>query len=252
MTSKPGPRKRPARVSEAENILRSLTTGEITSCLLLPRGSNYTFLVTVLDDAGNSFRGVYKPADGERPLWDFPYGSLGRRERAAYLLAEALEWHFIPPTVLREGPHGFGSVQLFVEHDPEHHYFTLKDEFTEDFQRLFAFDWLANNADRKAGHCLKDLQNKIWGIDNSLTFHERHKLRTVIWDFAGQPIPEVILSDLAQLGSRLERTDGPLLAELGDLLEPEEMFALQRRLETMLERRRFLETHEGGVPWPWL
>ncbi len=232
-------------------VFRLLEQGEITSFTLLPRGSNYTFITTIEDGAGASCRAIYKPGDGERPLWDFPHGSLGARERASYLLAESLGWHFVPPTVVREGPHGPGSVQLFVEHDPQQHYFTLKELYPEEFQRMCLFDWLANNADRKAGHCLLSVDGSIWGIDHGLTFHSEHKLRTVIWDFAGAPLPDVLLRDVEALGDKLQRLEGPL-AELAELIEPAELSALKKRRAAILERREFLTRHEGGVPWPLL
>ncbi len=229
-----------------------LESGDILSCELIPRGSNYTFLVEIRNGDSAGCYGVYKPVSGERPLWDFPHGSLGQRERAAYLLSEAIGWGFVPPTVLREGPHGYGSLQLFVPHDPRQHYLTLRDQHTLDFQRMCAFDWLANNADRKAGHCLRSQDGRIWGIDNGLTFHERHKLRTVIWDFAGQAMPASLIDDLQLFGTRLERKEGAAISELAGLLTGGEIAVLSRRLLTILERRRFPETSEGGVPWPWL
>ena len=229
-----------------------LLQAEITSCELIPRGSNYTFLVELHNGSTETTLGVYKPASGERPLWDFPDGSLGERERGAYLLSEALGWGFVPPTILRDGPHGPGSVQLFVPHDPRQHYFTFKDEHTLECQRICAFDWLANNADRKAGHCLRSPADRVWGIDNGLTFHPRNKLRTVIWDYASEPMPPAITADLQDLAGRLQRLDGEVLAELAELLEPDELAALRGRLDKILQRRHFPDTHEGGVPWPYI
>jgi hypothetical protein len=238
-------------VSPTQQSLVLLEQWEITSYVLLPRGSNYTFMATLEGPDGATVRAIYKPGKGERRLWDFPYGSLGARERASFLLAEALGWHFVPPTVVREGPEGLGSVQLFVEHDPQQHYFTLKELYPDEFERMCLFDWLANNADRKAGHCLLSADGTVWGIDHGLTFHEQHKLRTVIWDFAGAPVPEGLLKDIEALGPKLERLEGPL-AELAELIEPSELAALKQRREVILERRQFLTRYEGGVPWPLL
>lgn len=237
--------------TEQNKLVDLLLNGEITSDQLLPRGSNYTFMVTIEDGDGRMCRAIYKPTQGERPLWDFPTGSLCQRERASYLLSEALGWHFVPLTVVRDGPHGPGSVQLFVEHDPQQQYFTLRELYPDEFQRMCLFDWLANNADRKAGHCLLSSDGTIWGIDHGLTFHTEHKLRTVIWDFAGEPIPETLLRDVEDLGEALGGGRGPL-GELADLIEPAELKALRRRREAILERRSFLTRYEGGVPWPLL
>jgi uncharacterized repeat protein (TIGR03843 family) len=243
-----------ARSSEPESWNRPefLLDTEIISCELIPRGSNYTFLVELRNGSSETSLGVYKPASGERPLWDFPHGSLGARERGAFLLSEALGWGFVPTTVLRDGPHGPGSVQVFVPHDPRQHYFTFKDEHELQCQQICAFDWLANNADRKAGHCLRSPSDRIWGIDNGLTFHPRHKLRTVIWDFAAEPMPAPILADLEEFAGRLDRLDGEELAELAELLDPDEVAALRARLARILQRRHFPDTHEGGVPWPYI
>lgn len=234
-----------------DRLRETLEHGAITSCDLVQRGSNYAFLVNIQGEPGQNVRGIYKPREGETPLWDFPGGTLCQRERAAYLLAEALGWHFIPPTVMRQGPHGVGSVQAYVEHDPRLHYFLLRERHGVQFQRMCVFDWLANNADRKAGHCLLSSDGSVWGIDHGLTFNAVPKLRTVIWDYAGVPIPTEILSDVERLTLGLARLDAGL-AELRGLLRLDELAALRRRHEEILSRRRFLDTHEGGVPWPWL
>ncbi|MSP78971.1 MAG: hypothetical protein EXR67_05400 [Dehalococcoidia bacterium] len=228
-----------------------LERAEITTCSALPRGSNYTFLVEMRAETGAILCGVYKPKDGEAPLWDFPSGTLYKRERAAYIVAETLGWHFIPPTVLRNGPQGVGSVQQFIEHDPQNHYFLLKDKHAAEFRRMCAFDWLTNNADRKAGHCLLGPDDHVWGIDHGLTFNAAPKLCTVIWDFADQPITDDILKDLEAFGATLQTLDGAI-TELPQLLSPSEISALKQRLELILARKRFPGQHEGRVPWPWL
>jgi uncharacterized repeat protein (TIGR03843 family) len=228
-----------------------LLNGRVASRALVPRGSNYTYLVTLVCDDGSTGKAIYKPQQGENPLWDFPYGSLCLRERAAYLVAEALGWRFIPPTVVRNGPNGLGSMQHFIEHDPACHYFTIREEHEEDFKRMFAFDWLTNNADRKSGHCLVGADGRVYGIDHGLTFHAMPKLRTVMWDYAGLPIPSALLRDLEAFGASLGTLRGPLV-ELPELLSSSEIAALKKRLETILQRRKLPETHEGGIPWPWL
>jgi uncharacterized repeat protein (TIGR03843 family) len=226
-------------------ILRSLRDGELEVRGRMPFSSNATLLVTVCHD-GEEGLGVYKPHRGERPLWDFPSG-LGPREVATYELAAALGWEVIPPTVLRDGPLGEGSVQHFVEADFEQHYFTLlEDEANHPaLQRLCLLDVVANNTDRKGGHCLIDGDGRVWGIDNGLSFHEDWKLRTVIWEFGGEPIPDDLLADLGRL-----RDDG-VPTSVTDLLRPAEQEALAERLDDLVELGRFPVDRSGHrYPWP--
>lgn len=216
---------------------------------LVPWGSNATFLAlaTAPDHQGLV---VYKPRSGETPLWDFPDGTLCLREYAAYLVSEALGWSLVPPTVLRDGPYGFGVVQLFIAADPEETYFELRGRYQDQFQRLVVFDVITNNADRKAGHVLRDERDHIWAIDHGITFHAEHKLRTVIWDFAGQPIPAAILADLERLRADL-KAKGQLHRALGKLLSPQELTAFERRVESLLARKVFPHPGPGrAVPWP--
>ncbi|HEY3723168.1 MAG TPA: SCO1664 family protein [Acidimicrobiia bacterium] len=233
----------PARASDA------LRKGELDLLGRMAWSSNATFLVNAsLDDA--EVPGVYKPQRGERPLWDFPEGSLCKREVAAYELSEALGWAIVPETVLRDGPYGLGMVQRFVDHDPEEHYFTLLEAHPDDFKRFAVFDVLANNADRKGGHCLAGLADgHVWGIDHGLTFHVADKLRTVIWDFAGEPVPPPILATVECV---LEDLDGPFGHRLGELLAPSEVAAVGDRARTLLRRGRYPVPDEGyhSVPWP--
>ena len=189
-----------------------LTSGEIEILGRMPWSSNATFLVDITHE-DQLVQGVYKPHQGERPLWDFPSG-LYKREVAAYELSEALGWSMIPPTVLRDGPLGIGSVQLFIPCDFELHYF----HFLEDpahhltLQRFCAFDIAANSTDRKGGHIVADAQNHLWGIDNGLTFHAEFKLRTVIWDWASEPIPDEIRADLATFAENGSLSRSPSFA----------------------------------------
>ncbi len=234
-----------------ERVLHLLAHGEIEVEGLVPWSSNATLLVTVRDDELSTLA-IYKPQGGERPLWDFRYGTLGLREVAAHLVCEALGWSMIPPTVLRKGPHGLGSVQFFVHAREDAHFFTIQDDpaFLEDLERLAAFDVIANNADRKSGHCLVDSQGRLWAIDNALTFHAEPKLRTVIWMFAGSQLPAGILADLQALRDSLAE-DSPLNEALHHLLDEEEVAAFQRRLGQLIEEGRFPEPGEGRVlPWP--
>lgn len=226
-----------------------LGQGQMVLDGLLPWGSNYTFLVYVtLDDI--TLPAVYKPTRGERPLWDFPTGTLAKRELAAYLTAASAGWNFIPPTVYRDGPHGPGSVQFFVNADPEAHYFNLPDDAKQALRPLVLFDIFTNNADRKSGHVLKDDNDTLWGIDHGLCFNHEPKLRTVIWDFAGQPIPGDLLDDMRELLSLI--CDSPdLRPALAQLLAPEEIRALEQRLERLIKRGSFPQPGPGrNYPWP--
>ncbi len=211
----------------------------------MPWSSNNTFLVTVVKDEGRA-AAVYKPGRGERPLWDFPDG-LYRREVAAYELSEALGWGFVPPTVeLDDGPLGPGSLQAFVDADFEQHYFTLLEDESHHrlLKRMATFDVLANNADRKGGHCLLDANGRIWGIDHGLCFHVQQKLRTVIWDFAGDPVEA---DDLAAIRRLL---DVGVPEALSRLLHEEECRALVKRARRLLGDEHLPEPRTDH-PYPW-
>jgi len=217
---------------------------------LMPGSSNYTLLATVRYN-GSKVLVVYKPARGERSLWDFPQGSLALREVAAYTVCQALGWSFVPPTVLREGEYGLGAVQLFIDADFESHYFTLRDHNRFLFQQVAAFDIVVNNADRKAGHCLRDQMGQIWMVDHGLTFHPDNKLRTVIWDFAGQPIPEQILTDLRCLQAGLAECSDRWLKQLARLISRTELNVFRRRVDRLLSAAHFPTPGPGrNVPYP--
>ncbi|HHY87593.1 MAG TPA: SCO1664 family protein [Chloroflexi bacterium] len=214
-------------------------------------GSNYTFLGQVIYE-DLTLDVVYKPSRGELPLWDFPTHSLGKREVAAYVLSEALGWGLVPITVFRkDGPLGPGSVQLYVEHDTDEHYFTFSEATKQKLRPVVLFDLLANNADRKGGHILEDAQGKIWLIDHGICFHEEDKLRTVVWDFAGEPIPEDLLNDIQDLLARLEDTSCPTYQELACYLDPGEMTALKRRARRLLREKTFPSPGSRRRPYPW-
>jgi uncharacterized repeat protein (TIGR03843 family) len=222
-----------------------LARGAVTLKGRMPWSSNVTLLVELALD-GTTGLGVYKPARGERPLWDFPSG-LFKREIAAYHLSEALGWGLVPLTVRRDGPLGDGALQRFVEADFEQHYFTLREAEAHHarLRRICAFDLVANNADRKSGHCLLAPDGAIWAIDNGLCFHVEPKLRTVIWDFAGEPIPADVAEDLG----RLLATGLP--ASVTELLDPAEGRALLARARAVVEAGRFPEDETGyRYPWP--
>ncbi len=231
----------------AEDALALLSAGEIEILGLLPRSSNGTLLARVRDGRSETLA-VYKPRALEAPLWDFPEGTLCNRETAAYLVARALGWPWVPPTTLRDGPEGPGSIQLFVPFDPAQHYFTLQGRRRDEFRRIALFDVVVNNADRKAGHCLLSEDGRLFVIDHGVCFHEAPKLRTVIWEFAGEPVPEPLLEDLEGLAGELRR--GGLGRALEDLLSPAERSAVGHRLERLLAVGRFPEPGPGR-PYPW-
>jgi uncharacterized repeat protein (TIGR03843 family) len=229
-------------IAEATDLMLH---GEVSVEGRLPWSSNQTFLVTV-DDGTHEVRAVYKPFQGERPLWDFPDG-LYRREVAAYLLSEALGWGLVPPTVEREsGPFGVGSFQLFVDANFEQHYFTLYEGGAHHaaLQSVCAFDLAANNTDRKSGHVLLGTCGDIWAIDHGVCFNAEPKLRTVIWDFADEPIPAELLADLDRVAKDLPEG---LVHTLGQL----EIEAFVDRVDTMVGTRVYPEPDPNRHAYPW-
>jgi uncharacterized repeat protein (TIGR03843 family) len=229
----------------APDALTVLAEGEIELQGRMPWSSNATFLVTVCHGA-EQLTAVYKPARGERPLWDFP-GGLYLREVAAYALSEALGWRLVPETIVRQdAPFGPGSLQRFVDADFSQHYFTLVEDpgRHQALRAMGAFDLVANNADRKAGHCLLDGDGHIWGVDHGLCFHSEPRLRTVIWEFGGEPIPAELLPDL-------ERVATSVPSELDELLSPAERRAIARRARRTIDRGRFPDPGPArSYPWP--
>jgi hypothetical protein len=234
--------------SPHDHGLGLLATGDLRLLGLMPDASNHTFLTEVSDGRRKALA-VYKPRRGEMPLWDFPEGTLCRREVAAFVLSSALGWPSVPPTLLRDGPHGPGAVQLFIRADAAEHFFTLRHRRREDFLAVAAFDVVANNADRKAGHCLLAPDGAIWVVDHGVCFSEDPKLRTVIWDFAGDPIPPTLAADVRRVASELR--SGPLAEGMRALLAEEEVEATAARAEALAEARRFPVPGPGRVyPWP--
>jgi uncharacterized repeat protein (TIGR03843 family) len=228
-------------------LLRLLSDGDLEILGLLPRSSNYTFLGKVTRDDEETL-GVYKPRAGETPLWDFPEGTLCGREVAAFVVARALGWPNVPPTVLRDGPEGVGSLQRFVEFDPREHYFTLREGRDDVFRKIALFDVVVNNADRKGGHTLLAKEGDIFVIDHGVCFSPEPKLRTVIWDFAGASIPQGLLEDLRKLVPTLS---GDVGAALSGLLQPHEIEAMAKRAERVIAAGRFPEpASERAYPWP--
>lgn len=216
----------------------------------LPYSSNYTFLATACLE-GSEVRAVYKPRRGERPLWDFPEGTLAAREVAAYTISDAGGWGVVPPTVLRtDAPMGEGSLQEFIEHDPNRHYFVLAEERLQDFLSLAAFDIVINNADRKGGHVIEDATGKLWAVDHGLSFNTEDKLRTVIWEFSGDPLDGAVIAQLTSLKDMLLDSEG-LGGDLGSLLSPPEAAATLLRVEALLAEGVFpVPESEYRLPWP--
>lgn len=245
------------------DALQLLQQGQLELEGQLTWSSNYAFLMQ-LSDGDQEALAVYKPQRGERPLWDFAQGSLCLREYAAYLISDALGWHIVPPTILRAGPYGLGSLQLFINHDPECHYFTIQGnaEFAPQLQKIALFDLLTNNADRKAGHILIEEDEdappadvpsgeRLWGIDHGICFHHTYKLRTVVWEFAGQPIPPDLLDDIDRLQTQLASNTAAFRSQLEKLLSAEEMIALQKRLQRIQTEAVFWQPGPGRhYPWP--
>ena len=236
-----------ANVSVTDDVAESLLrTGEVEILGRMPWSSNGTYLVTVVGTDGVRCQGIYKPAAGERPLWDFPSG-LWRREVAAYELARALGWEIVPPTVERDGPLGVGSLQFFVPARFEEHYFTFKDDprHRRALRQLCVFDLVSNNTDRKGGHILLSHDDHLWGIDHGLSFHEEFKLRTVMWDYAGEPIDADLIEDVGRV---LAATSDTVLAEL---LSDEEIDAMADRATAVIAGGRFPHDPTGRrYPWP--
>ena len=212
----------------------------------MPWSSNATFLAELALDGATALA-VYKPERGERPLWDFPSG-LYKREIAAYLLSEALGWGLVPLTIARDGPYGEGSFQLFVDADHQQHYFTLheaREDLHDVFRGVAVFDIIANNTDRKSGHCLLGTDGLVYAIDHGLTFHADPKLRTVIWNFGGEPIPEALLGDVRRV------FEAGLPIALAALLTGGERKVLAARARAILNAGCFPSDDIGHrYPWP--
>ncbi len=236
------------------DILDTLREADVGQLRLLYDSSNYVFLAELEHPEHGTGLGVYKPQRGERPLSDFTYGTLHRREVATYELSRLLGWPMVPPTVERDGPEGLGSIQLFIEHDPAEHFFALRDreDLYEQFMRMAAFDLVANNADRKGGHILLDARGRVWGIDQALCFHHHEKLRTVIWDFAGAELREGWRADLERAHDAMRDRDAssePLRAFLTDV----EVDAFVERTAQLLASRVLPEMYPWRcVPWPMI
>ena len=235
-----------------QEIETRLADWPITGIGLHPGGSNYVFVVRLAEDDEEIYA-IYKPAAGERPLRDFPYGTLHNREWSAYLLADALGWPAVPPTVVREGPHGIGSVQLFIDADFTKHYFNLRDDRLDDYTPVAMFDVLINNADRKGGACLLDADGQIWAVDHGLTFNPLARRRTVMFEFNGEPYPNDLLLSQSKLISSLQDESHDLRNKLNTALDNNEIDSLIRRAKDMISAGTFpLLDPDWNVPWPMI
>lgn len=232
-----------------DEALALMASAEITTSKLIPWGSNYSFAVVLEAPDGRQQLAIYKPRSGETPLYDFPDGTLYRREVAAYLLSRRLGWDIVPPTIVRDGPHGVGSLQLYVEPQPD----SGDDRrfwgsCTPEIERLVLFDLIANNADRKIGHCLRDKDGRVWGIDHGLTFNRYPKLRTVLWQYVGDPIAPELLADLSRL--RLHAAD--VRRDLAPYLAREELDALFDRVDHYVKTRTYPQLNSRrNIPYGW-
>lgn len=250
-----GGRIAPLPAAWYEETERILQTATIRVRGGVSRSSNNALLVEVGDS--DDLLAIYKPARAARPLWDFDRNSLHKRELAAYLVAKALGWMFVPPTVIRDGPQGEGALQLYIHPRGGRHYFEFAGDprYADDLMRVCAFDMVVNNADRKAGHCFLDSGGRLWSVDHGTCLHVEDKLKTVIWEFGGMPIPDAIATDLRGLATLVSSTAGGSttgpLQNLEALLEPEEIRALYDRIVCVLEIRSFPSGGEfPSIPWP--
>ncbi|MYK60479.1 MAG: hypothetical protein F4034_00630 [Chloroflexi bacterium] len=235
-----------------KEIEERLAKWPINGIGLHPGGSNYVFVVRLAEDDEEIFA-IYKPAAGERPLRDFPYGTLHNREWSAYIIADALGWPAVPPTVVRDGPHGIGSVQLFIDADFTKHYFNLRDERLDDYTPVAMFDVLVNNADRKGGACLLDGDDRIWAVDHGLTFNPLARRRTVMFEFNSSPYPDEVLKAIGNLVPTRAAGGSDLRDKLAGVLDEPEIDSLIRRGREMLESRNFPHLDpDWNVPWPMI
>lgn len=241
-------------LKDHNEVLITLSNGAIEAKGEFLWGSNYTFLVEITHGE-RTIQAVYKPVRGERPLWDFPTASLGKREVAAYLVSQALGWNLVPPTVYRKkAPAGGGSLQLFIEHDPNYHYFNFTPQDLQRLRPVVLFDLVINNADRKGSHILRDPEGHLWLIDHGVCFHVEEKLRTVIWDFADEPIPAGLLDDLNRLREIYAAKGGdvaPITQEILRYISQAELRALIRRVEQLLSSQKFPTPDPYRRPFPW-
>lgn len=237
----------PGDTRTAERVLRE---GRLTVLGRLVQASNATLYCSIETDDGFAAGCVYKPVAGERPLWDFPDGTLADREVAAYEVSQAMGWRIVPPTVHRDGPYGPGMVQLWVEPDPEIDLVALSRSRDDAVRRMAVFDAVVNNADRKIGHLLPPGGGHVYGCDHGVCFSTEYKLRTVLWQWRGDPLTGEALEALRRLRGGL--AGGALHHRLGELLTAPEVAATRHRIDLMLKHRVHPYPPEDwpAVPWP--
>jgi hypothetical protein len=235
--------------ADTETAIRLLQHGEITVEGRLVAATNATLYCAIAfeDLRANC---VYKPISGERPLWDFPDGTLAGREVAAYVISEQMGWQIVPPTVHRDGPFGPGMVQLWIEHDTEVDLLTLSRGDEPAVRRMAVFDAVVNNADRKIGHLLPTTNGHVYGCDHGVCFSDEYKLRTVLWQWRGKDLTDEAVEALRRLQRAFGR-DG-LVSRLRSLLSEEEVEATRGRVELMLKHRIHPYPPEDwpAIPWP--
>ncbi len=235
---------------ESDILYTILENGRIDLKGQFVLGSNYTFLVTV-KYKDREIPAVYKPQQGEQALWDFPPASLAGREVCAYLVSQMLCFGLVPYTILRDGPFGPGSLQEYIDHDPNYHYFNFTSFDLDRLRPVVLFDLVVNNADRKGSHILVEKRTrKLYLIDHGLCFHAEDKLRTVLWNFAGETIPSDLLSTLSAFRAELAAS-GSLSVALGKYLTPMELAALASRAEAILASRQFPFPPEDRRAFPF-
>ena len=232
-------------VSEALSLLR---TGSLSIEGRLVDASNTTLYCSLTGD-GVTTACVYKPVRGERPLWDFPDGTLAEREVGAYVVSTALGWNVVPPTVLRDGPYGEGMVQLWMDGDETVDLTRLVRDDLPPLRRMVLFDAIVNNADRKGGHLIPMPGGHVYGVDHGVSFHQQDKLRTVLWSWAGDPLPDEAIDTLSEFRALLE---GALDDALSALLTRREVVAVRRRVDRLLRERRYPSPSGDwpAIPWP--
>lgn len=236
--------------AQAINLLEN---GDFIGGHLMPWSSNNTYLVWISTEAASTcISAIYKPNVGEKPLFDFPDGDLYKREYSSYLLSKELGWPNIPITVIREGPHGVGSLQLYIDSDPRITYFEMRSDIKlkKEFEKISVFDILANNADRKAGHCIQSKNNTIWSIDHGLTFHSSFKLRTVMLEYFDQDISSDLLDELQSLYLSFN-SNKMLHNTLIKQISAIEFESFIQRLEFLIKYKKLpLLDPNKNIPWP--
>jgi uncharacterized repeat protein (TIGR03843 family) len=244
----PIPPPDPSSPHEVRAAERLLLDGRLTVEGRLVQASNAT-LYCAVESGRVRAACVYKPVSGERPLWDFPDGTLAQREVAAYAVSQVMGWNIVPPTVHRDGPYGPGMVQLWVEPDPDVDLVALSRSEAPAIRRMAVFDAVINNADRKIGHLLPPGGAHVYGCDHGVTFSAEYKLRTVLWQWRGERLTDEAVEALTRVRDAL---DGGLGERLSGLLTAEEVAATRHRVELMLKHRIHPYPSEDwpAVPWP--